>query len=48
MVTRFLKNSLFAGLISLLILIFIPADPKNALFLGFPAGGCFLGLGAAP
>jgi hypothetical protein len=35
MVTRFLKNSLFAGLISLLILIFIPADPKNALFLGF-------------
>jgi hypothetical protein len=35
MVTRFLKYSIIAGLISLLILAFIPADPKNALLLGF-------------
>jgi hypothetical protein len=35
MVTRFLKSSLIAGLLSLLILILIPADPKNARFLGF-------------
>jgi hypothetical protein len=35
MTTRFLKYSLFAGLISLVILTLIPADPKNALFLGF-------------
>jgi hypothetical protein len=35
MITRFLRSSLFAGLLSLVILAFIPGDPKNARFLGF-------------
>jgi hypothetical protein len=34
MVSRFIRSSLFAGLISLVILALIPGDPKNALFLG--------------
>jgi hypothetical protein len=34
MITRFLRSSIFAGFLSLVILAIIPADPKNARFLG--------------